>query len=224
MSAQAQAQLEPFVGAEYHEFGWESDRPTRANAYVFPVVSSLAGRLGPGTRVLDVGCGNGFIAGRLLKLGCTVVGIDLSEQGIAIARDRYPSARFEVLPADRHLPTRLDEPAFDVIIATEVVEHLYDPYNFASGCFEALRPGGRVVLSAPYHGYVKNALIALAGKHDSHFTPLVVGGHIRFWSRGTITELLTETGFENVRFGGAGRVPYVWKSLVVSGDRPLRRG
>jgi 2-polyprenyl-3-methyl-5-hydroxy-6-metoxy-1,4-benzoquinol methylase len=120
------------------------------------------------------------------------------------------------------LPTRLDEPAFDVIIATEVVEHLYDPYDFASGCFEALRPGGRVVLSAPYHGYVKNALIALAGKHDSHFTPLIVGGHIRFWSRGTITELLTETGFENVRFGGAGRVPYVWKSLVVSGDRPLR--
>ncbi len=147
-------------------------------------------------------------------------GIDLSEQGIAIARDRYPTARFEVLPADRQLPERLQEDGFDVIIATEVIEHLYDPYEFAAGCFASLRPGGRVVMSAPYHGYVKNALIALAGKHDAHFTPLVVGGHIRFWSRPTITTLLSECGFTKVRFAGAGRVPYVWKSLVVSGDRP----
>jgi SAM-dependent methyltransferase len=212
-------QSERAGGADYRDFGWESDRPTRANKYVFPAVVSLAGRLGPGVRVLDVGCGNGYVAGRLLELGCTVVGIDLSERGIAIARERYPAARFEVLPADGKLLARLDEPAFDFVVATEVIEHLYDPFEFAAGCYDALSPGGRVILSAPYHGYAKNAAIALAGRHDSHFTPLVVGGHIRFWSRATITRLLIETGFSDVRFAGAGRVPYLWKSLVVSGDR-----
>lgn len=220
MSAPTEVHEQHSTGARYRDFGWSSDQPTRANRYVFPVVQSLAGRLGPGVRVLDVGCGNGYIAGCLLDLGCTVVGIDLSEQGISIARDNYPQARFEVLPADHELLERLGEEPFDVVIATEVIEHLYDPPDFAAGCFEALRPGGRVILSAPFHGYLKNLVIAATGKHDSHFQALKVGGHIRFWSRATAAKLLTNSGFREVQFAGAGRVPYLWKSLVVAADRP----
>jgi hypothetical protein len=44
-----------------------------------------------------------------------------------------------------------------------------------------LRTRGHLVLTTPYHGYLKNLLIAALGKSDSHFDPLLDGGHIKFW-------------------------------------------
>jgi 2-polyprenyl-3-methyl-5-hydroxy-6-metoxy-1,4-benzoquinol methylase len=51
--------------------------------HFLPHIFALGGNLRPGLRVLDVGCGNGFTAGQFLAKGCDVVGIDLSESGIA---------------------------------------------------------------------------------------------------------------------------------------------
>ena len=85
-------------------------------------------------RVLDVGCGNGFLLGHFLKKGCTVVGIDLSEQGVALARRTYPKGRFELLSADDKILDVLGEAPFDIVISTEVIEHLYAPRDFGRGC------------------------------------------------------------------------------------------
>jgi hypothetical protein len=41
------------------------------------------------------------------------------------------------------------------------------------------------------------------------------GGHIKFWSRNTLSLLLQESGFEVVAFSGVGRFPYLWKSMVL---------
>lgn len=126
---------------------------------------------------MDVGCGNGYNAGQMLARGCTVVGIDLSEQGVAIARAAHPAGRFEVMAADGRVLERLGEEPFDLVVSTEVVEHLYDPRSYVAGCFGALRPGGRFVVSTPYHGYLKNLAIAAANRWDSHANPLWDGGH-----------------------------------------------
>ncbi len=146
--------------------------------------------------------------------------MDLSREGIDIARRSFPGARFEVLPADDNLLSNLQADPFDVVISTEVVEHLYDPRAYVKGCFEAIRPGGRFVCSTPYHGYLKNLALALANKWDKHADPLWDCGHIKLWSRNTLFKLLTEGQFTNLQFRGAGRLPYLWMSMVVSGDRP----
>jgi 2-polyprenyl-6-hydroxyphenyl methylase/3-demethylubiquinone-9 3-methyltransferase len=49
---------------------------------------------------------------------------------------------------------------------------------------------------------------------DKHLDALRVGGHVKFWSRRMLSRLLEETGFTDIRFERAGRVPYVWKSDV----------
>jgi len=108
---------------------------------------------------------------------------------------------------------------FDIVISTEVIEHLYSPRLYISGCYKAVRPGGLFVCSTPYHGYLKNLLIALLNKNDSHTSPLWDGGHIKFWSRKTLGQLLTETGFTNLQFRGAGRMPFLWMTMLMSGDR-----
>jgi 2-polyprenyl-3-methyl-5-hydroxy-6-metoxy-1,4-benzoquinol methylase len=204
----------------YKDYGFTSAHEGHMHERFMPHVFALAKVLHPGMRVLDVGCGNGFICGEFLKQGCCVVGIDLSPQGIEIARRVHPNSRFELLPADDKLLENLREKPFDLVVSTEVVEHLYAPRSYAKGCFGALKPGGRFICTTPYHGYLKNLALALAGKWDAHANPLWDGGHIKLWSRRTLERLLTGAGFENFQFRGAGRMPGLWMTMVVSGDRP----
>ena len=190
------------------------------HARFMPVLLALSGDTSTGMRVLDVGCGNGFACGEFLRLQCEVVGVDLSLEGIEIARKAYPAGRFEILPADDQLVANLGEAPFDLVVSTEVVEHLYDPRAYARGCFRALKPGGRFICTTPYHGFAKNILLALANRWDAHANPLWDGGHIKLWSRKTLARLLTETGFVNVQFRGAGRLPFLWMTMVMAGDKP----
>jgi 2-polyprenyl-3-methyl-5-hydroxy-6-metoxy-1,4-benzoquinol methylase len=206
----------------YKDYGFRSSNASHMHRRFMPPIFALCGVIRAGTRVLDVGCGNGFAAGQFLSRGCTVVGIDLSESGIEIARQSYPKGRFEVLPADDQLLSRLCEPQFDIVVSTEVIEHLYAPRGYTKGCFEALKPSGRFICTTPYHGYLKNLTLSVAGHWDAHANPLWDGGHIKLWSRNTLRRLLTETGFCNIQFRGAGRLPWLWMTMVMSGDKPAK--
>jgi 2-polyprenyl-3-methyl-5-hydroxy-6-metoxy-1,4-benzoquinol methylase len=203
----------------YREFGYAGTGGSPASQYISPVVLAVLRDLPTAARVLDVGCGNGALAGQLIEAGLTVVGIDLSEEGIGIARDVHPQGRFEVMPADARMLEHLGEQPFDAIVSTEVIEHLYDPVAYLIGCREALRPGGRLVVSTPYHGYLKNMALAITGRWDSHLQPARVGGHIKFWSRSTLTAALEDGGFRSIEFHGAGRIPLVWKSMILTAIR-----
>lgn len=66
----------------------------------------------------------GAACGEFIRRGCKVVGIDLSEDCISLARRTYPGTRLEILAADEQSLDRLQEAAFDLVISTEVVEHL----------------------------------------------------------------------------------------------------
>jgi SAM-dependent methyltransferase len=193
-------------------------------ARLWPEIARFAGKLGPDIRVLDVGCGNGFLCGRLAELGCEVVGIDASIRGITIAKETFPSVRFECVNAGGDLLGYLNEKPFDLVVSTEVVEHMYAPRQWAASCFTALKPTGRLVCSTPYHGYLKNTAISLLGKWDSHADPLWDGGHIKLWSRRTLTKLLMDAGFRDLQFRGVGRIRYLWMTMVVSAVKGTARG
>lgn len=201
-------------------FDWPNSTPEHTHVYLLPAILSFCPPLGAGVRVLDVGCGNGSMAGEFINRGCDVVGIDLSESGIRIARQNYPRARFEILAADDRILSNLGEQPFDIVLSTEVVEHLYDPYLYAKGCFAATRPGGRFICSTPFHGYLKNLMLSLTGSWDKHASPLWQGGHIKLWSVKTLSALLNESGFRDIQFKGAGRFAYLWKSMVLCAFAP----
>ena len=82
---------------------------------------------------------------------------------------------------------------------------------------------GQLICSTPYHGYLKNLALSLVNKWDDHHNPLWDGGHIKFFSRDSLTRLLREAGLVNISFRGAGRLPYLWKSMVLAADRPAGR-
>jgi 2-polyprenyl-3-methyl-5-hydroxy-6-metoxy-1,4-benzoquinol methylase len=203
----------------YTEFRFESAAPSHMHRVFWPAVLALSGPVTRGMRVLDAGCGNGATGAEYIKLGCAVVGVDLSVSGVEIARQAHPAARFEVIELDAGVLGRLNESPFDLVVSTEVIEHLYDPRAYVRGCFAALRSPGRLVVTTPYHGYFKNLAISVMGRWDSHADPLWDGGHIKLWSKATLTRLLHEAGFVNLRFRGAGRLPWLWKTMVVSADK-----
>lgn len=211
-------------GNQYRDYGFTHGMPSHMHKHFMPRIIELAGDLRPGIRVLDVGCGNGYTASQFVKRGCEVVGVDLSESGIEQARTASPDARFEVLAADTHILENLRTRPFDLVICTEVIEHLYSPRQCIRGCYAALEPGGRLICSTPYHGYFKNLAIALTNKFDSHVSPLWEGGHIKFWSRKTLTRLLVEEGFTDLRFYGAGRLPFLWMTMILVAFKPPFRG
>jgi len=190
------------------------------HSYILPCILALSADLRPHSRVLDIGCGNGSLASQFAKRGHSVVGVDMAESGIRIARQSCPSGRFEVLAADRHILGQLHEEPFDLVYSAEVIEHLYDPRSFMAGCFAATKPTGRFICTTPYHGYLKNVAISLTNNWDHHADPLFDGGHIKLFSRVKLSTLMTEGGFRDVQFRGAGRFPYLWKSMVLSGVRP----
>jgi arsenite methyltransferase len=114
------------------------------------VLDALA--LRSGERVLDLGSGPGFLAVEMAELvgptGC-VVGVDVSDTMRAMARaraDRGPTARWvEFHPGDA---TRLPFPedAFEVAVATQVLEYVADVPGALAELFRVLRPGGRLLV------------------------------------------------------------------------------
>ena len=206
----------PKTMSDYQEYPYRSTEGGQHLEYIRPVLLELLGPPANQT-ILDLGCGNGALAGSLLEAGYNIYGTDASESGIRFARERYPG-RFFLQNLDHNaLPAELSGVRFNHIILTEVIEHLYAPRQIVAFCKEILRQngGGQVILSTPYHGYWKNLLLALTGKMDDHFTALWDGGHIKFWSRKTLTALLEEQGFKVTQFKGAGRIPFLWKSMLI---------
>jgi 2-polyprenyl-3-methyl-5-hydroxy-6-metoxy-1,4-benzoquinol methylase len=193
------------------EYRFDERAPHTAE-YVTPAVISECYRIGASS-ILDLGCGNGAMTRSLADRGFRVCGCDPSRQGIEIARRNNPSIRYEILSVYDD-PARLGE-LFDAVVSTEVIEHLEKPRMLLRFAANALKPNGFLIISTPYHGYLKNLLLAATGKLDAHFTALWEGGHIKFFSRSTLTQLLKSEKFVVERFIGCGRLPYLWKSMIL---------
>jgi 2-polyprenyl-3-methyl-5-hydroxy-6-metoxy-1,4-benzoquinol methylase len=194
-------------------YEWHSAAPTHAAAYISPVVVMICRRIGA-KRVLDLGCGNGALCATLTSAGYEAEGCDSSSDGIKIARQAHPTIRFLELGVYDDPDVQLS--GFDAVVSTEVVEHLFLPRMLPRFARKVLKPRGHLILSTPYHGYLKNLALSLAGHWDAHHSPLWDGGHIKFWSRQTLTKMLQEEGFDVVGFEGAGRFPYFWKSMILT--------
>lgn len=107
----------------------------------------------PGTRVLEVGCGAGHVLERFA--GVTRVGIDLSPTMLARSRRRLgPDVPLMRASADR-LP--FDDGSFDVVLCTEVLEHVQDPAAVVAELTRVAGPDGRVIVSIPNEANIDRA-------------------------------------------------------------------
>jgi 2-polyprenyl-3-methyl-5-hydroxy-6-metoxy-1,4-benzoquinol methylase len=127
----------------------------------------------------------------------------------------YPEGRFEVCAIDSgNLLEILGRPV-DCVVSLEVIEHLFFPKRLFEQSHSVLKIGGTLILSTPYHGYLKNLSLSLVNGWDRHFNVDWDGGHIKFFSKKTLTKMAQDNGFCNLRFQCVGRFPGFWKSMIM---------
>ncbi|MGO9320161.1 MAG: class I SAM-dependent methyltransferase [Solirubrobacteraceae bacterium] len=164
----------------------------------------LLDRVRAGDRVLDVGCGEGRFTAELARAGALVVGVDVAEEPLRRARLRHPELDLRLI--DGEGPWELADAGFDVVWAGEVIEHVADTAAWLSEVRRVLRSGASVLASTPAHGRLALLRLALSRRaFAERFDPL--GDHLRFYSRDTLTRLLSEFGFEQIQVRSAGGAP-----------------
>lgn len=205
-----------------YEYAYQSNQNSHNHDYTIPLLLQLIDRhvqtlaeKKKKLRILDLGCGNGSLSNFLTQKGYDVVGVEESKSGIEIAAKNFPDCQF-IQGSIYDLPYHRLEEKFDIIISMDVIEHLFYPKELVRVARNCLKLGGRLILSTPYHGYFKNIALSVSGKMDKHFTCLWDGGHIKFFSVPTLTELLESEKYQDIQFTFAGRFPYLWKAMLCS--------
>jgi ubiquinone/menaquinone biosynthesis C-methylase UbiE len=160
----------------------------------------------PGDRVLDLGCGEGDFTAVAQRAGAEAVGVDVAEAALARARARHRDLDFRLTPIDGPLP--LPDNSFDLVWASEVIEHVADTARWLSEVRRVLVPRGRFLLTTPAHGRLRVAL----GGMERFSEPL--GDHLHLYTRGSLTALLGEFGFGNVDVRAVAGPPLLRRMLM----------
>ncbi len=124
-------------------------------------------------KILDVGCGGGILSEALAKIGAQVIGIDLSEASIQVARQH---AQKQGLNIDYRYESveeiaRKQVGSFDVVTCMEMLEHVPKPDKIVAACAQALKPGGRAIFSTINRTPKAFLFAIVGGEYILHLLP-----------------------------------------------------
>lgn len=161
---------------------------------------------------LDVGCGEGAFATLLRSCGLdNIVGIEPDPVRAAIAAEN--ADRVICSTVEDALDHELEGERFDLIVASDVIEHLVDPWTVVRRLVEHLEPKGQLLLSVPNVGHLDVVKqLVLRGDWRYEDDGLFDRTHLRWFGRQTVRSLLE----------GAGLVPECWGARLSIGVGPLR--
>jgi SAM-dependent methyltransferase len=181
------------------------------------MLAQIAIEAGRPLTAVDIGCGDGTctkvaltVCGMLSESPVRIVGMDWSEAALKQAKERgVPVARASA--DDGGLP--LADSTMDVVIMSELVEHLVDPDGTLDEAWRVLRPGGTLLLSTPNLAAWYNRALLAVGVQPI-FTEVSlrgiygrpgheVVGHLRVFTRRALKGLLEAMGFVAIEIKGA---------------------
>lgn len=205
------------TGEQFSTYEWTSSHCDAHHVQTDGVILELL-EIFKCKKVLDLGCGNGCLTRRLMDAGYTTSACDPSPSAISIARQVVPEARlFTVGVYDK--PAALGENDFDCVVSSEVIEHLYYPRMLPRFAARVLKRRGLLIITTPYYGYLRNLALSMFNRWDHHFTALWDHGHIKLFSRKTLSTLVAEEGFDVIRVRGVGNFWGMWRHMVVVAQR-----
>jgi len=151
----------------------------------------------PPKRVLDVGCFCGG-TGRFLKRrfpSCEVIGIEMLEQAAALAAQAYDRVLVGTLEQLELGRAPLEPHSFDVVVAADVLEHLFNPWRELERLRGLIAPGGVLYVSLPNIRNLKLMSELAKGRFDYAGAGILDVTHVRFFTRATAVAMLEQTGF-----------------------------
>jgi len=159
------------------------------------MIRSEMAKAGDPLSVLDVGCGEGTFTRVILNLGNRVWGVDVRPDRVETARQKGIKA--VVADVAKGLPFEND--FFDLVYASEVLEHIYDTEFFLQEARRVLKKNGALIVTVPNMACLPNRVRAIFGLYPKYIAPARkhwgVGEHIRAFTKGMLIELLARNGF-----------------------------
>ena len=170
---------------------WDASLYAGNGRFVAVLAESLVEALQPqpGERILDLGCGDGFLTRRIAESGATVVGVDASPQMVAAAKEQGADARCvnaQSLPFDQE---------FDAVFSNAALHWMSDQDAVLRGVRRALKPGGRFVAECGGHGNIAAIRVALLVVLTAHGIPAEQIENNRFFTCAEYRARLEDHGF-----------------------------
>lgn len=176
----------------------------------------------PDHTVIDVGCGDGALIHFCARQGAEVIFIDRNAGALARTRAKIeasPARAFRAIESDCD-PIPLDDDSGDLVICTEVLEHVPDPRAFLRELIRVTRPGGQLLVTVPDSR--SEQLVAATAPPQYFQEP----NHIRVFEAGEFRRLVEEAGLEieSHRFVGCFESmywPLAWLTCEPDSGLPL---
>jgi SAM-dependent methyltransferase len=174
-----------------------------------------AAQVGPGTRLLDVATGPGFVAAAARERGASVVGIDFAAAAVELARRVYPGVDFREGDAE---DLAFPDTSFDAVLMNYGAPHLGRPERAFAEAFRVLAPGGRYAFTAwakPEHAVGFGIVLGAIQAHGDLNVPVPSGPpFFRFDDEAECGRALAEAGLVDIRVA---IVPQIWRLPLPDG-------
>jgi 2-polyprenyl-3-methyl-5-hydroxy-6-metoxy-1,4-benzoquinol methylase len=149
---------------------------------------------GQGNRILDLGCGEGWLARLLKENGNDLTGLDFTTAAVHTSRKKGIKTFVCNVETDRW-PVK--NSSFDVVVAAELIEHILDTDTLMKKIRRVLKPGGRLIISTPNTASLGRRLLLLFGRNPylEECFHKTAAGHVRYFVREGIIKLLKRHSF-----------------------------
>jgi 2-polyprenyl-3-methyl-5-hydroxy-6-metoxy-1,4-benzoquinol methylase len=204
--------FDPASGLGFTDYARQQQHHEREARFLSAQLASIS----PGGRLLEVGCGPGFLLEALERYSdWTHTGVDISPTAARYARKVY-GCDVECGTLEE---ARFGEGDFDFVVQKDVLEHVAQPKRHLLETHRILRPGGYTQIVTPNGEANLRPLEALSPTLPAHRLPLLTQGHLSFFAMGHLERLFSDCGFECVR----ARSISVRRGLRALGYFPLRK-
>lgn len=191
-------------------------------------VEAIVAMGGSGERILDIGCGNGFLLYQFRKKFKTLVGLEYSPKRLSQASVNLSAVDFVPINGSAENMMDIESDSIDRIISADTIEHIPDVYEAAAEMFRVLKTGGELVINTPNIAFIKKRVLLLLGRFPSTSQPnegigsdvLFDGGHFHYFTYRSLRIVLENTGFiavKNIGYGRFGRIHHFLPTVTSGG-------
>ncbi|NPV01305.1 MAG: class I SAM-dependent methyltransferase [Brevinematales bacterium] len=146
-------------------------------------------------KIIDLGCGPGHLCKSIHEKGFPVIGVDISENSLKLVREKgIPTIKADL---QEKLPFKDDE--LDILVASEVVEHIFDTETFMSELKRVMKPGGSIIITTPNVASLARRFLLFFGKNPYLDYKLSgTAGHVRYFTFKNMRDFARQFGLKVV--------------------------